>query len=153
MSSLPVLGFYLLLAFFCGVVVVTQPGANATLSRNVGGALNAATLSLCISAVAILILRIFFAPRFSIAVALDKTPYWGWLGGFLGVFYVTASLYAAPRIGATVLISLFLCGQIVAALVYDKFGLFGYGQSPITPLRLLGVGLIVLGTGLVLVKQ
>lgn len=89
MGSLTAFGFYFLLAFMCGVVLVNQPGVNGTLSNKVGGALNAATVSMCVS----------------------------------------------------------------AALIYDKFGLFGYGQSPITSLRLIGVGLIVVGTGLVLVRQ
>jgi len=153
MGVLSLYWFYVLLAFTCGMVLVTQPGINSTLSNNVGGALNAATISLCLSGLVTLILRIFFAPSFSFSIALEKTPYWGWFGGLLGVFFVTASMYAAPRIGATALVSLVLCGQIVAALLYDKFALFGYGGSAITPLRLLGVALIVAGTGLVLSRQ
>jgi bacterial/archaeal transporter family-2 protein len=153
MGSLTSLGTFVLLAFMCGVVLVTQPGFNSTLSANIGGPLNAATVSLCVSAVVVSALRLFVAPEFSFAAAIEKTPYWGWLGGFLGVFFVAASMYVAPRLGATSLISLVLCGQIIAALLYDKFGMFGYGEQPITQLRLLGVALIVVGTGLVLVKQ
>ena len=153
MGSLTSLGTFALLAFMCGVVLVTQPGFNSTLSANIGGPLNAATVSLCVSAVVVSLLRLFVAPEFSFTAALEKTPYWGWLGGFLGVFFVAASMYVAPRLGATSLISLVLCGQIIAALIYDKFGLFGYGEQPITELRLLGVALIVVGTGLVLVKH
>lgn len=153
MGSLSSLGLYVPLAFVCGVVLVTQPGFNSTLSSNVGGALNAATVSLCVSALAILILRFFFAPGFSVSVALDKTPYWGWLGGFLGVFFVVASMYVAPRIGATALVSLILCGQMVAALVYDRFGILGYGETPVTMTRTLGILMIIVGTGLVLLRR
>ncbi len=153
MGILSTFASFVLLAFMCGVVLVTQPGFNSTLSANIGGPLNAASISLSVSAIAVLILRFFLAPEFSFLMAFEKTPYWGWLGGFLGVFFVTASMYVAPRIGATSLISLVLCGQIIAALLYDKFGLFGYGEQPITQLRLLGVALIVIGTGLVLAKQ
>lgn len=152
MGSLSSFGSYVLLAFMSGVVLVTQPGFNSTLSANIGGPLNAATISLSVSAVAVLIMRFFLAPEFSFAAAYEKTPYWGWLGGFLGIFFVIASMYVGPRIGATSLIALILCGQIVAALMYDKFGLFGYGEQPITQLRLLGVALIVAGTALVLAK-
>jgi len=153
MGLLSTFGSFVLLAFLCGVVLVSQPGINSTLSANIGGPLNAASISLSVSAVAVLILRMFFAPEFSFSMAFEKTPYWGWLGGFLGVFFVAASMYVAPRIGATSLISLILCGQIVAALLYDKFGLFGYGEQPVTVLRLFGVGLIVLGTALVLARN
>lgn len=153
MGFLSAFSLYLLLAFLCGVALVTQPGFNSTLAGNIGGPLNAAAISLTVSAVVVLALRYFFAPAFSFSNAFEHTPYWGWLGGFLGVFFVATSMYVAPRIGATSLISLFLCGQIVAALIYDKFGLFGYGEAPITLLRLAGVGLIIAGTGLVVAKQ
>ncbi len=153
MGSLSSFGIYIPLAFVCGVVLVTQPGFNSTLSQNVGGALNAATVSLCVSAVAILVVRIFFAPGFSFSVALEKTPYWGWFGGFLGVFFVVTSMYVAPRIGATALVSLILCGQIIAALVFDRFGILGYGETPITVTRGVGILFIIAGTGLVLLRR
>lgn len=147
------MGLYVVLAFICGVVLVTQPGVNSILSGNIGGTLNAATVSLCVSTVVVLAVRLFYAPSFTFALALEKTPFWAWLGGLLGLFFVAASMYVAPKIGATALISLILCGQIVAALLYDKFGLFGYGETPITVLRLSGVGLIVIGTALVLARN
>lgn len=153
MGFLSSFGFYVLLAFCCGVVLVTQPGFNSTLSSNIGGALNAATVSLCVSAVTILIIRVFFAPTFSLSTALDKTPYWGWFGGFLGVFFVATSMYIAPRIGATALVSVVLCGQMVAALAFDRFGILGYGEIPITATRAFGILLIIAGTTLVLIRR
>ncbi len=147
------MGLYVVLAFICGVVLVTQPGVNSVLSGNIGGTLNAATISLCVSTVTIFVVRFFYAPSFSFSMAFEKTPYWAWFGGLLGVVFVAASMYVAPKIGATALISLILCGQIIAALIYDKFGLFGYGETPITILRLSGVGLIVIGTTLVLARS
>jgi len=153
LGALSSFGAYGLLAFICGAVLVTQPGFNSVLSSNIGGALNAATISLCVSAVAILIVRFFFAPGLSFSTAMEKTPYWGWFGGFLGVFFVVTSMYVAPRIGATALVSLILCGQLVAALVYDRFGILGYGETPITMTRALGILLVVAGTGLILLRR
>lgn len=153
MGALSSFGFYVVLAFACGVVLVTQPGFNSTLSGNIGGALNAATVSLCVSAVTILVLRLFYSPSLSFSVALEKTPYWGWFGGFLGVFFVATSMYVAPRIGATALVSLILCGQMVAALMYDRFGILGYGENPITATRAIGVILVLVGTGLILLRR
>ena len=153
MGLLSPFGFYVLLAFCCGVVLIAQPGLNSTLSSNIGGALNAATVSLCVSAVTVVAIRMFVAPPFSLSIALDKTPYWGWFGGFLGVFFVATSMYVAPRIGATALVSVLLCGQMVAALVFDRFGLLGYGEAPITTTRTVGIFLIIAGTGLVLLRR
>ena len=145
---------FLILALLCGVALVTQPGINGVMSSNVGGTLNATTISLCVSATSILVLRLFLAPSMpSTMIAFDKVPVWAWTGGFFGVFYVGASMFLAPRIGATALVAAILCGQLVAALAYDKFGILGYGAIPITPARVIGITLIIAGTALVFLRR
>ena len=42
-----------------------------------------------------------------------------------------------------------IAGQLTAAVLYDQFGAFGQAVRPATPLRLLGVGFLVLGVYLV----
>ena len=145
--------FYFTLAFLCGVALVSQSGINGTLSPHVGGALNAATVSLCVSAVAIVLLRTMTAPDLTFSIALENAPAWSWVGGFCGIFFVAASLFTAQRIGAVALVSCILCGQLTAALVYDQLGILGYGETPLSISRFIGVLLIIAGTLLVLIKR
>src|SRR5919108_469601 len=53
-------------------------------------------------------------------------PWWVWIGGALGAFYVAASIVTAPRLGAATLIALVVAGQAVASLLIDQFGWVGF---------------------------
>jgi len=135
----------LLVSFAAGAVVPIQAGANAALGRGLGHPLWGTLVSLAVSAVAAaavaLLLRVP-APDFSQAT---QGPAWTWLGGIVGVFYITAALVLAPRIGAGAFMATVIAGQLLAALAFDHFGLFGFAARAITPGRLAGAGLIVLG--------
>ena len=63
--------------------------------------------------------------------------------------YVTVATLAGPRIGALLLLSLTVAGQMVASIVVDHYGLLGFPQQPATLLRLLGVAFLVAGIVLV----
>ncbi len=47
--------------------------------------------------------------------------------------------------------TIFICGQLIMSLIIDYFGLFGADRVELSPSRLLGVCLLVLGV--VLVKK
>lgn len=72
-------------------------------------------------------------------------PWWAWLGGALGAFYVAGSITSAPRLGAVTLIAVILAGQALASLVVDHFGMVGFDEHPATLGRVLGVALIACG--------
>ena len=67
------------------------------------------------------------------------------LGGVLFVFYITSITWAAPKIGLGNAIFVVLLGQLTSATVIDHFGLFGAIQSSITPKRILGLAVMVIG--------
>jgi len=77
------------------------------------------------------------------------TPAWAWFGGLLGAAYVASTTVLGPRLGAAALLALTLAGQMVAALVVDKYGVVGFPQSAITPARLLGAVLVIAGALLI----
>ncbi len=144
---------FVAVAFTGGVALVTQAGLNTELARHLAGVVNTATVSLCVSAVAILILRKAFTAEFPLASAWAKAPWWSWGGGLLGAVYVTCAVLAAGRIGATALVAALLCGQLTSALVLDHFAAFGYGENPITVQRVIGVLLILAGSALVFLRR
>ena len=83
------------------------------------------------------------------AERLGDAPWWVWLGGLLGAFYVLGSVVSAPRLGAATLVAVILAGQAVASLAVDHFGWVGFEENPVTPGRLLGVLLVAVGVALV----
>ena len=77
-------------------------------------------------------------------------PAWAWFGGLLGAAYVAATTVLGPRLGAAAVLALTLAGQMVAALLVDHYGVIGFPQSPVTPVRLLGAALLVVGVLLIM---
>lgn len=83
------------------------------------------------------------------ATALVQTSWWMWLGGCLGVLYVSSSIFATPRIKAALMLALAIAGQMVTALFLDYFGAIGLVKYPASPVRIAGVVLVVLDVSLV----
>ena len=61
------------------------------------------------------------------------------LGGLIGAVFVTATLIAAPKIGVTGMIVATLAGNMVAAILIDRFGWVGISPRPIDLPRVAGV--------------
>ena len=55
----------------------------------------------------------------------DCSPWYLWLGGFLGVYAISMSIYAAPKMGFLTLTGMIIFGQMVMSMIVDHFGLLG----------------------------
>ena len=77
-------------------------------------------------------------------------PWWAWVGGILGAFYVTSSIVVAPRLGSAAFFGILVAAQLVMSVLIDRYGLLGYAKHETSPGRLVGVVLLV--TGAVLVR-
>jgi transporter family-2 protein len=87
---------------------------------------------------------------FSGVHAALREPAWLWLGGVMGVFIVFAITVGPPRIGVTATIAVVIAGNLAAAGVIDRYGLFGQKVIPLDRWRLLGLALLVAGAALTL---
>ena len=72
-------------------------------------------------------------------------PAWLWTAGAMGAIIVFTITLAAPRIGATATVGIFVFAQFATSVVIDRFGLFGLERIPIQWPR--AVGLVLLGVG------
>ncbi len=139
------IALFLALAMIAGAVVPAQAGANAALGRSLGHPLWATVMSLGVSAVlaaAVMLLMRVPLPDFA---AAGRGPGWTWLGGAAGVFYITAALMLAPRMGSGAFMAAVIGGQVLAALAIDRYGLLGFAARAITPAHWAGAALVVAG--------
>lgn len=67
----------------------------------------------------------------------EDVPWWGWLGGILGIGYVVVAAWAVGRIGVLVFSLVLLTGQLGSAVVLDL--LDPLAREGIGPLVLMGV--------------
>lgn len=138
-----------LVAVAVGTGLTFQIGMNATLGRTVGSPLWGAIANFAIGLVALVTCAVLVGARYTPGSAA-QVPAWAWLGGLLGAAYVAAATVLGPRLGGMALLALVLVGQLSAALLVDQFGLLGFPRIAVSPTRLLGAALLVVGTLLVI---
>ena len=136
---------FVLFGVAAGAMLPFQAGVNAQLAVYLGSPLRAALVSFLVGALVLLPLVAVFVRGLPSAERVSAAPWWVWLGGALGAFYVAGSITSAPRLGAVTLIAVILAGQAVASLVVDHFGMVGFDEHPATLGRVAGILLIALG--------
>jgi transporter family-2 protein len=80
---------------------------------------------------------------------MQSAPLWAYLGGALGVSFVLGSIVAVPQVGVVIVICAAVLGQMVGSYLTDTFGWFGVERVPFNPVRLAGIGLLIIGVLLV----
>jgi transporter family-2 protein len=71
------------------------------------------------------------------------------LGGLIGAVYVTAAVVLVRTIGAGGIAAATITGQLAASVALDRTGALGLERRPLTPVRLAAVGLLAVGTSLI----
>ncbi len=140
-------GLAVILTAAAGGLIALQAPLNAGLGKATGG-LPAALVSFAVGSVALAAIVVLSGQGGGIGSTFDVSWYY-LLGGLLGAVYVTNALIAVSVIGAGGVAAATVTGQLVASVVIDRLGLFGLDQVPLSPERLLGVGLLLAGTVLI----
>ncbi len=138
-----------LLSLVAGICVPTQAGINVQLGAWTRSPVLAATVSFAVGTLALVaysMLTRIPLPNFN---AISGQPWWVWTGGFLGAFFVAATIYIAPRLGASAMLAWLLAGQFGASLLLDHFGWLGFNVQPISITRILGIVLVAAGALLI----
>ncbi|MBX7119882.1 MAG: DMT family transporter [Gemmatimonadaceae bacterium] len=138
----------ILLVLLSGALLSIQSPINATLARAMGSSVNGALVSFLVGTVALVLAAAALRAPMD-GPAVRALPWWAWIGGLCGAAFVTIAAYAAPRIGVATLLTLGVASQLAMALALDHVGAFGMVRQAASPLRLLGVALVVAGAVLV----
>ncbi|MEH2251251.1 DMT family transporter [Nostoc sp.] len=142
---------FLVFALLAGTMLPTQAGINAQLAKQLGHPLLAATVSFSFGTLALLLFTVMSHLSLPALGRLIQIPWYLWLGGLLGVIYLTATIVLAPLLGAATMIGLIILGQMLAAITLDHFGLVGFPVHPLSLWRVVGVILLI--TGVVFVQR
>ncbi len=130
-----------------GGLIAAQAPINATLGRATGG-LPAALVSFAVGSIALAAIVVLSGKAGGLSSTFDVSWYY-LVGGLLGAVYVTTALLAVSAIGAGGVAAATVTGQLTASVALDRLGVFGLDQVPLSPERLLGVGLLLAGTFLI----
>jgi transporter family-2 protein len=136
-------------AFVAGMAAPTQFAINSQLRQAVGGPVLAAAISFLVGTVILFAATLIVSRSIPDLGPVVSAPWWMYLGGLLGAFYVCASVVLTPRLGVATTIGLFLAGQVIASIAIDHFGLFGTHVQAASIPRILGALLIIVGVAVV----
>ena len=132
---------YYLLSMGIGALIAVMILANGDLTALTG----AYTASVIIHLVGLVTVGIFCLVTRARVIPREKTPWYVFLGGVIGVATTIFNNVAFSFIGVSAILALGLFGQSVAALVIDSFGLFGSAKRAFHPAKLLGLLLVLAG--------
>jgi bacterial/archaeal transporter family-2 protein len=136
----------ILFAVVAGAFLPLQAGINARLAHFVGGPVRASAISFFVGTVVLVVVVALFTRG---GARPGDAPWWAWIGGALGAFYVTSTVVVPPRVGTAAFFGILVAAQLVTSMFVDRFGWFGLDQREITPLRAVGIALLIGGALLV----
>lgn len=144
---------FVMVGFTIGALFTCQAGVNAHLKSHLSVPIQAAFVSFFTGTLVLSILCIgqYFSdgqPWFK--GGISSVPWWAWLGGLIGAFNVSFAIFLTPRLGAILLALTIISGQILTAITLEHFGAIGYQRIPLSPHRILGSIMVLLGVLIVL---
>ena len=141
---------YVLFAFAAGAALPVQFGINTQLASWLDSPVRAAFVSFLTGAIILAVAAALLFKPLPSGSRLGHAPWWVWIGGAFGAFYVVASIVAAPRLGAATVVAVIVAGQSLASVVVDHYGWVGFEPRHVSAGRLVGMALV--GSGVALVR-
>ncbi|BAZ09497.1 hypothetical protein NIES4071_13050 [Calothrix sp. NIES-4071] len=138
-----------LLVALGGAGLTVQTVWNARLRVSTGSPVLTTIISVCLTLVSLALLWVSGATPRGTIPAFNSLPHWAWFGGVFAAYYLVASLIAIPKLGAAVVFSLVITGQMIAAIILDSTGAFGVTQISLNLSRVLGTVLLLIGVVLI----
>jgi transporter family-2 protein len=130
-----------------GGLIAAQPAVNAGLGRATGN-IAAALVSFAIGTLVLAALVVLAGQASGVGEAFE-VPWYYLLGGILGAAYVFTALVTVSSIGAGGVAAATITGQLTASVLLDRAGILGLTEVPVTPERIVGIALLLLGTFLI----
>lgn len=143
----------LVAAFAAGVGFAVQIFINGRLATHLGSAEMAASVNNIVGLCMLIAVALGTGvPRRALQAVRERRErprVWQLLVGLNGAFFVVVTAEGAPQVGVALLSVALVVGQVWGALGVDRVGLAPGGRRPVTPARLIAVGLalvaVVLG--------
>ena len=140
---------YLLLALATGAGVAVMAVVNARLGLLLGGPFWAAAAQFTVALSAVLVVALATRQPSPVTTGIGSAPWWLWAGGLFSATFIVVSILLTPRLGVALTLATIIVGQLSAALIVDHYGLFGGTVIRISPARVLGVALLLVGITLI----
>lgn len=142
--------FYIALAALAGVLLPFQALINARIAAQLsGGPMIGVLVNFVVGTAAVSLALIVMRAPFPAMTQIAAAPWWAWLGGLMGAFFVLTATLTVHKLGAAGLSAVIIAGQLISALALDHFGVLGASQG-LTASRIAGAAFLLAGVYLIL---
>ena len=135
---------WIIIALLSGAVLPIQAGLNARLGTAAQSPVYASAISFVVGTIALVVYILVTRQTASLA-GMKELPFYIWLGGLLGAFYVTAIVLLFPKLGPGLTFGLVVAGQMIVSVLLDHYNILVAQQTPISYMKVLGIVLVVAG--------
>ncbi|PEP26726.1 DMT family transporter [Bacillus wiedmannii] len=134
------------LAILAGILISLQSVFNTKVNENVGQWLT----TTCVLGICLISSVLFYIiTEKSISVNFYTTNYLFYVSGLFGIGLIICIMGAIKSLGPAYTVLISLITQLVVALCIDTFGLFGMESIPLQINKLVGIGLLIIGIGII----
>lgn len=144
----------ILLGLTAGAILPIQGAINGLLRNDLHAPLAVGLTSFVVATLAMLPVLLFSTVVLPKRPEQDRhslpiIPWWSWLGGVAGAYYVMIVFTAIPVIGAATTVGLTIGGQQLVSVLVDRYGFLCLSQRPIAIVRMVSVGLLLIGVAFI----
>ena len=134
-----------------GMGSATQTAVNGHLGRALSSPVQAGQISLVVGLLLLFAMSVLLSgPRRALASGVAPGPWWMWLGGVLGAFFVFGGAALSPILGTGTTVIAALVGNILCGQVLESLGVGTGGRRALpTEYRLTGLAVVLVGVGMV----
>jgi transporter family-2 protein len=131
-----------------GCLLPVQASLNAAVAHVAGSSPFAAAISFGIGFLALVTITALGPIGRPQLGTLREAPFWAYLGGLTGAWFIFLGALLLPTLGATRMMGMVVGGQLLMGLVIDHFGWLGIPARPLTPRRRTAAVLVVVAVAL-----
>ena len=139
---------WLIIGFIFGFCPPIQTAINSALGQHLHSSIMASLISFTVGTIVLFILTLIFNKSLKVATFNNKQgklkPIY-FIGGILGVIFVTTNIILMPHLGAALTTIIVMLGQMLMGIVIDHFGLLGTNVNKVTPRKISGIIAIMIG--------
>ena len=140
------LWFWRLLGICTGACSTLQITINGQLGVLLNSAIYAAMISFIVGTLTLFLMVCIQRPKLQmIKPESGRNPWWMWLGGFLGAFYVIGNAWISPIIGTGSAVVIGLLGLMTAGLLIDQTGILQSMKKPVRWQQVAALGIMFAG--------
>jgi bacterial/archaeal transporter family-2 protein len=129
-----------------GLLLPIQVVFNNKLTSISGSPTTSSLISFSVGTITLLLFSILRPTSFQKSLQhLDQAPWYAWLGGLVGAFYIITTVLASPRIGIIIFLAIVIGGQLITSALVEHYGWLGTPVKPFHWAKGLGLAFIIIG--------